>query len=1061
MWGFIGVSLALVISGASTSASEIPHYGSLRNQTTPYMGPQVTDENATGVHRYVITVASHDPGNTSDVEHLGALLNELYPFVVSMKTFRMQKREQIRRGLCSNSEEPKDSNRVSDVSLWKERVTKWMTSSDYGKHLRHLGDAFGRQKPSDYYSAIWAWRILQFLEEESEEEIRGSCLTRGWKHSAECNATRAIHHGSNHTFELPMINESVRVGNVELHVGFTLDPGDVSSKVRQQSSKREQHHNSGNVIMIIDLDVSVAQSLSMQEGISLFEPDKEVNSFGTCTVKESCSNEVQSSSLWWNIDRIDQRGSNDGSYTWSTCDDGSRSTAFVLDTGIRVSHQEFNDGRAVRGLNAFDLSLNSGDDNGHGTHVAGTIAGKVYGVAKGARVVAVKVLDRDGRGSLQTILNGLEWTRLEVIDSYVDDLVHRRRVRRSLINMSLGSGVSTSINRMVEQLTDLGIVNVAAAGNENQNACNVSPASHFRSITVGASTTSDTKASFSNFGLCVDIFAPGTDIRAAWHTSDTAFNRIQGTSMAAPLVAGLVARHLTLNPFATPDEVSASISCTATGTLFGGQFRENGITGLSEFPFTSSLLSFYPEKCSLNVSFQDNGPDRDSSNELMDLVYWPVLRAELSPDLTWPIEGIYGFSGSDSSKCRGRPCWIECSNVGRCWNGHCTCPCSRVGVECEDTIKIHKLEGLSGAVTASNVVTQNSDGSYEAYDVFSFLSPDWWFFIPVNPRTRTIQLDTCSSQTNFKTVLYVVSSCPHFFNSPYIVETLGHSDFTCPHGSNAAKVSISMANGPVTAEDDSGTKGLFGMVEGWDVSEGTFRLSWQITTHGPDVSSSPTRDPGHADIQRISTSPSPTGTSSVTPSKTPSKSITLSGTTSPTRSRTGSVTASHTPTSSVSPSISGTASKSASHTSSSSVTPSVSGTASNSASHTSSSSVTPSVSGSPFISASHSSGHSDDSDSSNKSPFGHANIRIIVGVMVSVAICIVSIVLYKVWRRRREVASVRRDRMRSHMVAKQILDDNNFQDITIHDSNSSWRSSDRKNESANDAVLMPTATSGE
>ena len=1301
----------MLISGISTSANELPRYESLRNRTIPYMGSKINDENATGVHRYIITVASHDPGNTSDVE-CEALLDELDPFVVSLKTFRMHKKEQIRRGLRSNFEDSNDSNRVSDVSLWKEHVAAtWMSSNDSSKPKKHLNDdGFRQQRLTDYHSAIWAWRLLEFLQEETQEGIRGSCLTRGWKYSTECNATYSVNNNDN-TYGLPVINESVSVGNVEFHVGFNLEPGGISSKIWQQSSKRGYAHSSGNLVMIVDLHVSIAKILSMHEGISSFEPDKEVDAFGTCSVKDSCLNEVQSSNLWWNLDRVDQRGSNDGSYTWSACDDGSRSTVFVLDTGIRVSHQEFNDGRAMRGLNAFDLSLNSDDDHGHGTHVAGTIGGRWYGVAKGARVVAVKVLDRDGRGSLQSVLNGLEWTRLEVIDSYVDDLVHRRRVRRSLTNMSLGSGVSTSINRMVEQLTDLGIVNVAAAGNENQNACNVSPASHFRSITVGASTSSDKKASFSNFGLCVDIFAPGTDIRAAWHTSDTALNRIQGTSMAAPLVAGLAARHLTLYPYATPDEVSASISCTATGTLFGGQFRENGITGLSGFPFTSSLLSFYPKECSLNVSFPYLGPDRESANEFMNLVYWPVLREKLEPDLAWPIEGVYGSSGSGSSECRGRSCWIGCSNVGKCWNGYCTCPCNRVGVECQDTIKIHKLEGLSGSVTASNMATQNTDGSYEAYDVFSFLSPDWWFFIPVNPRTRTIQLSTCSSQTNFKTVMYVVSTCPHYFNTPYIVEALGHSDFTCPHGSNAARVFISLENGPVTAEDESGTKGLFGMVEGWDVSEGTFRLSWQISTHGPDVSSSPTRDPGHPDIQRISTSPTPTGTAS----KTASKSITPSEASSPTRSGTKYVTASHTPTSwlspsigrtasksashassgsrtpsssstsapytstssvtpsisgttfksashtssgsripsssptvsksasytssrsatpsvsgtasksashtsggsrtssssstsatytssssvtplisgttfksashtssgsripsssstvsksasctssrSATPSVSGTASKSASHTSggsttlstsstaskgasytssssvtlsvggtasksalhtssgssipsssstvsksdsctssrsatpsvsgtafksvlhtpsgsttlstsstvskgasytsSSSVTLSVSGTASKSAAHTTSSSVTPSVSGTLFSSASRSPGGSDDSDSSGRSSIGRENTRIIVGIVIPVTICVFGIILFISWRRRKAATSMKRDRMRSHMAAQQIVDDENLEDITIDDSSNSRRPSESRNEPVHDAVLMPTDTSGD
>ena len=930
-------------------------------QSSPRIGQQnvsllarESPEKGASIRRYILEVASHDPGNTSDITNtVRGFLNlvaELEPFLVSLKKFRVTtthatKARRLRHVINSKSRNTTQQRRsqqyVSDLALWRKGL---MQQSQRNPSLsRNLKDD---DKPSDIprgsrrvNSAIWVWRTLRFLQSESPKEIRGSCQTVGWKNSSSCAAATEVNR---------------RIDNLEVHVGFSLEPEDLSSQILRAGKEWNNLYTSerGPLFIVVDLDTDLAKKLGMIEGIAAIEQNRNFHSLDSCGIEgERCSRTSQTEELWWNLDRLNQRNSGDGRYTWSDCDDGSNSVVYVLDTGIRVSHEEF-ENRALLGLNGFDLSLNSEDSHGHGTHVAGTIAGKIYGVAKRATVVSVKVLNNKGEGSTQSILNGVEWTRSIVMDSYVEDLKHRRRVRRSIMNLSFGtSAVSTSINRVLERLTNLGVVSIAAAGNENQNACNTSPASNPRSITVAASTSGDVKASFSNFGPCVDLFAPGTNIKSASNKGDSDFAKLQGTSMAAPVVAGLVARHLTAFPFATPDEVASSVSCSATGKLFGGAHRDNGVSGLSEFPFTASLLTFYPESCSLNVSLSADSPDRRDASSFMELVYWPVLRDRLAPRISWPIDGVYGAT-KDFEQCVGRPCVSQCSQVGSCRNGHCACPCDRVGLECEDKIEIHDLQGPTGEVTASNVVIQNN-GSYEAYNVFSFPSPDWWFFIPINPSMKSISLNTCSADTNFPTVLYVVSTCPHFGGTPYRVEGLGHNvsnNNWCGHGANAARVFISLTE-VVIVENDYGRKGLFGMIEGWGTAEGTFELSWQISTYGPEVSVSPTRPPIKPNFRRVTITPIAT----LSPSRTATRSITPSGTSrvSSTRSPSPSSRSSKdvSPTSTMSPSKSFIATSSSTSTASATGSPTLTQTQTRSpapsSTKTSKTSNTPPVSPSP------------------------------------------------------------------------------------------------------------------
>jgi len=285
----------------------------------------------------------------------------------------------------------------------------------------------------------------------------------------------------------------------------------------------------------VEMTPEEAEALSQDFRVAYVEED------GIVTVDTTQSNPP------WGLDRIDQRNRPlSGTYTYNWTGSGVR--AYVIDTGIRTTHTQFG-GRAS---NVFDAFGGSGADcNGHGTHVSGTIGGSTYGVAKSALLRGVRVLDCNGSGSNSGVIAGVDW-------------VTNNHINPAVANMSLGGGASSALDTSVNNLANSGVPIAVAAGNSNVDACGTSPARAANAITVGATTTTDARASFSNFGTCLDLFAPGSGILSSWFSSDTATATLSGTSMASPHVAGVAALYKQFSPGASSTTVRNAIVNNAT-----------------------------------------------------------------------------------------------------------------------------------------------------------------------------------------------------------------------------------------------------------------------------------------------------------------------------------------------------------------------------------------------------------------------------------------------------------------------------------------------------------------
>jgi subtilisin family serine protease len=357
------------------------------------------------------------------------------------------------------------------------------------------------------------------------------------------------------------------------------------------------------------LPAPAVEALRQNPVVAYIEPDAEVQLFDT-----------QTSPPAWGIDRIDQRDLPlSASYTYAN--NGAGVNAYVLDTGVRLTHSDFG-GRAsyvpngVNGNFVPDTRGSAADCHGHGTHVAGTVGGALHGVAKGVRIWAARVVNCQGSGNVSYAIAAVDW-------------VTANGERPAVVNMSLGYGDVQSLRTAVENSIAAGVNYAVAAGNGNflgipQNACLQSPAGAPNALTVGATSSTDGEASFSNYGTCVDILAPGVSLRSAWYTGDNATNSISGTSMATPHVAGAVALYLAANPGATPTQVSSALKSnastnkislhslsTANGTanrlLYVGFIGGGGPTN------NPPVASFTQSCTNLTCNFTDTSTDNDGS----------------------------------------------------------------------------------------------------------------------------------------------------------------------------------------------------------------------------------------------------------------------------------------------------------------------------------------------------------------------------------------------------------------------------------------------------------------
>ncbi|WP_439656511.1 S8 family peptidase [Lentzea sp. HUAS TT2] len=346
--------------------------------------------------------------------------------------------------------------------------------------------------------------------------------------------------------------------------------------------------------------------------------------------------DVQQNPPSWGLDRVDQRDlplSN--SYQYDTT--ASNVTAYVIDTGVRTTHSTFG-GRATWGTNTSGDGNNT-DCNGHGTHVGGTIAGSEYGLAKAAKVVAVKVLNCSGSGTTAGVVGGIDW-------------VTANAVKPAVANMSLGGGADATLDAAVRRSIAAGITYAIASGNSNTDACSTSPARVTEAITVNASTNTDARASFSNYGSCTDIYAPGQNIVSSWNTNDTATNNISGTSMATPHVAGAAALWLATHPTDSPAAVWDGLNAAST---------PNKITNVGANTPNKLLYTLFGGGQPGNPSVTNPGTQTSTVGTAASL---QLSASGGTAPYTWSVSGLpAGLSASASGAISGTPTTAGTSTV--------------------------------------------------------------------------------------------------------------------------------------------------------------------------------------------------------------------------------------------------------------------------------------------------------------------------------------------------------------------------------------------------------------
>jgi len=304
-----------------------------------------------------------------------------------------------------------------------------------------------------------------------------------------------------------------------------INPTSVANESRWNGDRVDHVYRSATRGFAGDLSATEVARLESDPRVERVERDQVVHIVGTQTNPPS-----------WGLDRIDERA-RDGVSSYTYPSTGVGVTAYVIDTGIYSANADFG-GRVAQGV-SFSTSSSTEDCNGHGTHVAGTIGGSTYGIAKGVTLVPVRVLDCAGRGYWSDVVAGLDWVTAQ------------HTTGMAVANLSLGGGYSQSVNDAVARAVADGVIVAVAAGNSNADACSSSPASTPTALTVGATDSSDNRAPFSNYGTCVDLFAPGVGITSDWIGSPGATNTISGTSMASPHVAGVAALYLAAGKTAT------------------------------------------------------------------------------------------------------------------------------------------------------------------------------------------------------------------------------------------------------------------------------------------------------------------------------------------------------------------------------------------------------------------------------------------------------------------------------------------------------------------------------